>query len=99
MGPGVPPFKPFSTSPALYPCNADFRDYFLLKLLNAQRAAMNAQEFRHKLERTRQMLFEEVVQSFQPNALARKEGRGVVQQLKNLSEGSRGSLMNKGLLS
>lgn len=59
--PGVPPFKPYETSPGIYEKGRPFKARFLTKLLNAQRAAMYAKDFEHKLARTRKMLFTELV--------------------------------------
>ncbi|KAH3762648.1 GTPaseactivating protein [Pelomyxa schiedti] len=61
---GVPPYPPFLPSPPIFEKNSDFRDFLLLKLINAERAAMNAREFKAKIEKARRVLLQQIVNKY-----------------------------------
>eukprot|EP01118_Nematostelium_gracile_P017909 TRINITY_DN779_c0_g1_i12.p1 TRINITY_DN779_c0_g1~~TRINITY_DN779_c0_g1_i12.p1 ORF type:complete len:994 (+),score=254.51 TRINITY_DN779_c0_g1_i12:1213-4194(+) len=50
--PGVVPFGPYLPNPAVFEKNDQFREFILTKLINAERAAMKAPDFKGKLVRT-----------------------------------------------
>jgi len=54
--PGVHPFGPFLPQPAIFrKCNA-FRDFLLTKLINSERAAMHAPDFKGLIRTRREYL-------------------------------------------
>jgi len=59
---GVPSFGPQLPLPAVFEKGSEFREFLLMKLINAERAAMHAPQFNNRL-RTRRYLLENVVQS------------------------------------
>ena len=58
---GVRPFHPFLTYPPIFPKNEKTRDFFLTKLINAERSAMYAPAFATKMTRTREALLSHVL--------------------------------------
>eukprot|EP01117_Protostelium_nocturnum_P008358 TRINITY_DN2984_c0_g1_i1.p1 TRINITY_DN2984_c0_g1~~TRINITY_DN2984_c0_g1_i1.p1 ORF type:complete len:1047 (+),score=392.59 TRINITY_DN2984_c0_g1_i1:3496-6636(+) len=60
---GVIPYGP--KVPELCLKGSDFRELFLTKLISAEKAAMNAKEFREKLSRTRQDWLNQIASQFQ----------------------------------
>lgn len=61
---GVPPFKPELPEPAIITKDAVSRDFFLHKLVNAERASYKAPSFASKISRTRSVLLAEVAKKF-----------------------------------
>lgn len=59
--PGVRSFRPYLVAPGIYPKNMDFLELLLLKIVNGERAAMYAPDFRLRMSRTRKMLLKEVM--------------------------------------
>eukprot|EP01116_Phalansterium_solitarium_P022014 TRINITY_DN7108_c0_g1_i1.p1 TRINITY_DN7108_c0_g1~~TRINITY_DN7108_c0_g1_i1.p1 ORF type:complete len:995 (-),score=257.85 TRINITY_DN7108_c0_g1_i1:255-3167(-) len=59
--PGVKKTGPHLPLPAVFEANAQFRDFFLTKLVNLERAAMRAPDFKGKMQRTRRQLLTELV--------------------------------------
>jgi len=55
---GVKPFRPFVPSPPILMSGPGFRDWLLLKCVNAERAAMFAKGFKGKEKRTRVKMME-----------------------------------------
>mmetsp|Transcript_6232 Transcript_6232/g.18926 ORF Transcript_6232/g.18926 Transcript_6232/m.18926 type:complete len:1045 (+) Transcript_6232:208-3342(+) len=53
---GVPPFGPFVHESALFPNTPDFREFLITKLINGERAALQAPAFSHKLKAARKTL-------------------------------------------
>ena len=65
--PGVRYYSPYIPSPATFQKNADFRHLLLTKLINSERAAMQAPAFCEKLSRTRKMLLTDLMNRMIPN--------------------------------
>jgi len=61
---GVPPYSPYLSSPAIYQKNDEFRDLLLTKMINGERAAMYAPDFRGKMIRTNKTLLEDMAKDF-----------------------------------
>lgn len=65
---GVPPYGPFLHVPSVYQKSNKFKDFLLTKLINSERAAMYAPDFKGKMIRTRKMLLETHAKEFIANA-------------------------------
>ncbi|KAI3640093.1 hypothetical protein MIR68_000971 [Amoeboaphelidium protococcarum] len=61
---GVVPYQPEIPEPAYFDKNATSRDYFLHKLVNAERASYKAPGFAPKISRTRSVLLYDVAERF-----------------------------------
>jgi hypothetical protein len=61
---GVPPYGPLLPKPSIFEKNEFFRNFFLTKLLNAERAAYSAPEFLSKLTRTRKAIIEDLIKDY-----------------------------------
>jgi RAP1 GTPase activating protein 1 len=59
---GVPPFGPELPHPSIFQKNHYFREFLFSKLINAERAALHAPDFKYKVERTRTLLLEGVAE-------------------------------------
>jgi hypothetical protein len=73
---GVPPYGPFLKSPPIYEKNDEFRDFFLTKLINSERAAMLSPDFKGKMIRTNKQLLAEITKTFIPRANERTQKSG-----------------------
>jgi len=60
---GVRPFGPKIPHPALFERSTDFRDFFLTKLINSHRAALDSPVFKEKLVRTRKQLLNQFLKT------------------------------------
>lgn len=60
----VGPFGPFLAAPAVYPKTEEFRQFFLKKLINAERRALEAAVFEQKNRIARKKLIEDMVEQF-----------------------------------
>ena len=65
--PGVRYYSPHIPSPATFQKSADFRHWLLTKLINSERAAMQAPAFCEKLSRTRKMLLSDLMNRMVPS--------------------------------
>ncbi len=92
---GVKPFRPFIPDPALVSKEA-FRDWFLLKCVNAERAAYFAKDFKGKEVRTRVKMMESWEASFLEQQQAEKSswGSSLVSQLSESSSSLFSSLFS-----
>jgi len=64
---GVKPYAPILPEPCLFNRDSKFRDFLLTKLVNGERAAMYAPDFRGTLARTREVLLRSMVEKhYQP---------------------------------
>jgi len=61
---GVKPYGPFISSNVVFERGPKFREFFLTKLINAERAAMHAPDFRQRLAKTRETLLRDISDSF-----------------------------------
>jgi len=61
---GVRPYGPLLPNPALFHKGPNFRDFLLTKLINAERAAMYAPDFRQRLAQTKDILLKNICGSF-----------------------------------
>src|SRR3989338_5338033 len=61
---GVRTFSPVIPSPSTLAGNERFRDFFLTKLINGERAAMFAPDFAFKMTQTRQLQLASVIEKF-----------------------------------
>ena len=59
--PGVSYFPPYLTYPATYEKSDKFREFLLTKIINAERASMNATDFRTRSKRTRKVFLDSVL--------------------------------------
>jgi len=69
---GVRPYGPLISLPALYERGPKFRDFFLTKLINAERASMCAPDFRQRLSKTKEILLKHLSEKI------KKERKGSV---------------------
>jgi hypothetical protein len=61
----VPPYSPFLKSPPVYEKTDEFRDFFLTKLVNSERASLLwAGDFRTKMIRTQKQILEDLAKEF-----------------------------------
>jgi len=58
---GVRPFGPAMPFPAIFPADDIFREFLLTKLINGERAALNAPVFLQKIMRTRAALYTAII--------------------------------------
>jgi len=84
--PSVPPYPPFFTNPPLLPMHEDARyesrDFFLTKLINAERSTISSVPiFRANMTTTREALIADVVKNY-----LKKEKKKPAQPIKKLSE-------------
>ena len=63
----VPPFGPYLPSPPRFELNEQSRQFFLLKLANAERSALEAPDFAKKLERSRLYQLQVIVDKYSPS--------------------------------
>ncbi|KAL6047989.1 GTPase-activating Rap/Ran-GAP domain-like protein 3 [Balamuthia mandrillaris] len=61
---GVRPYGPYLPDPPIFPKGDKFLEFFLTKLLNAERAALHAPDFRDKIQRTRLLLLKDIVEKY-----------------------------------
>ena len=61
---GVPPYQPFLSSPPVLFEDQDCKQFFLLKIINAERAAMCAPVYRNKLRRSRRQMLQNIIDSY-----------------------------------
>jgi len=66
---GVPLYHPFLPSPPIFELTEGDRMKFLLKVINAERAAMCAPVYKTKLRRTRRQMLQNIVESFQDGSV------------------------------
>lgn len=62
--PGVKPFRPFMPDPAVFASDEFFRVWLLIKLINAERAAMHAKDFAMRNTRTRKEILLDMQQKY-----------------------------------
>lgn len=62
----VKPFPPYLPDPPLFPINESFRTYFLTKLINAERATINAARttFNQMMDTTREALLQQITDKY-----------------------------------
>ena len=65
---GVPLYHPLLPSPPIFEWDEDDRMVLLLKMINAERAAMCAPVYRTKLRRTRRQMLQNIVDSYQESS-------------------------------
>jgi len=58
---GTPSFGPLLPHPAIFDKNEDFRNFLLAKLINAERACLDAPSFLGKMKRTRKTMLEDIM--------------------------------------
>jgi len=75
--PGVRAFGPPLCLPAVK-STKDFREFFLTKLINAERAAMNSAEFKAKMITTRKLNLESTVHKFLSKDVKKPQQQGLV---------------------
>ena len=93
---GVKPFRPFIPDPAVIP-KEQFRDWFLLKCVNAERAAYFAKDFKGKEVRTRVKMMESWEMSFMEQQAEKASwGSSIVSQLSESSSNLFSSLFSSG---
>jgi len=61
---GVKPYGPFIPEGMLFERGLKLREFFLTKVVNAERAAMSAPDFRQRLAKTREILLRDVIDAF-----------------------------------
>eukprot|EP01117_Protostelium_nocturnum_P008782 TRINITY_DN3149_c0_g1_i1.p1 TRINITY_DN3149_c0_g1~~TRINITY_DN3149_c0_g1_i1.p1 ORF type:complete len:695 (+),score=266.68 TRINITY_DN3149_c0_g1_i1:342-2426(+) len=61
---GTPPFGPLLHYGGVYKKDEQFRNFFLTKLINAERASFEAPSFAPKIRRTRKALLEEFINTY-----------------------------------
>lgn len=61
---GVPPYGPFLQSPPVYQKSDGFREFFLTKLVNSERASMISPDFKGKMIRTNKQLLSDITKDF-----------------------------------
>eukprot|EP00794_Sanderia_malayensis_P015070 gene15070-16625_t len=61
---GVPSFGPTLPNPAVFKKGAEFREFLMTKILNAELAACKSEKFSQLAERTRAMLLQQMVDDF-----------------------------------
>ena len=60
---GVPPYHPFLSIPPVLFRDEDSKNFFLLKIINSERAAMCAPVYRNKLRRSRRQMLQNIIDS------------------------------------
>jgi len=60
------PWSPFLPDPPIFRKDDSFREWLLTKLINAERACMHTPGFVNKFQRTRKMLFTDLLERFVP---------------------------------
>jgi hypothetical protein len=81
---GVDPYPPFLPDPPIFDKDDYFRDFLLVKLINAERASMHGPEFKPKLMRTARETLEEVSKQFQHSIGKKKRPKKASVALPNL---------------
>jgi len=64
MKQGVPPFGPLLPIQSEWQLDSAFRDFFLTKLMNGERASFEAPQFAKKMERTRRVMLEAIAKQY-----------------------------------
>eukprot|EP01119_Soliformovum_irregulare_P024103 TRINITY_DN8570_c0_g2_i3.p1 TRINITY_DN8570_c0_g2~~TRINITY_DN8570_c0_g2_i3.p1 ORF type:complete len:1178 (+),score=379.21 TRINITY_DN8570_c0_g2_i3:222-3755(+) len=69
--PGVAPYGPFLPSPAVFERGDSFREFFLTKLINAERSSLHGGQFVERIVRGRNSILKSMIQHFNENAPGR----------------------------
>jgi len=71
----IPPYSPFIKKPATYEKNLSFRTFLLTKLINSERAALQAPSFKNAIVRTRKELLINFKRESSGKVLSRKKSK------------------------